>query len=182
MEVRIEISRLRRDWMKHGKTTDTLGQDRLKRLGRALRESRELVTGIRPFILKMGPIPMLEWLAGDFTRVTGIPCQTHSPTDAPKLADTQIMALFRLSLEALTNVALHAGTSHVAMALENDGNSYLLSVTDAGRGIAKNDLCNPGLGLMSMREQARLLGGVLQVTARPEAGGSVVKLRFEPCR
>ncbi|MEW6766274.1 MAG: PAS domain-containing protein [Pseudomonadota bacterium] len=176
--LRLKVSRLRRAWIELGPEADAISQDMLDMLGQAIRKIRELVASIRPAALKMGAIATLEWLAEDFSSVTRIPCHFHAPEAIPPLDDRQITTLFRLTQEALTNIALHAEASRVDITLEHDGEHGLLSVTDDGTGLPPEDDRKAGLGLIAMREQALLLGGELRCAPLPEAAGTVVSLRF----
>ncbi|TYT26345.1 hypothetical protein FZO89_08770 [Luteimonas viscosa] len=93
-----------------------------------------------------------------------------------RLPATVELACFRIAQEALTNVARHAGASHVEVAVEveDDGQqrALVLRVSDDGRGI---DPARPGgLGLLTMRERAAQLGGSVTIAPRP-GGGTVVR-------
>jgi signal transduction histidine kinase len=77
--------------------------------------------------------------------------------------------------EALTNVARHAGASHVSIDLMFDDKDCLtLEVSDNGRGITEEEVHRPdSLGLLGMRERAALLGGVAEVKGTPGQGTTV---------
>ncbi|MEV5012273.1 GAF domain-containing sensor histidine kinase [Streptomyces sp. NPDC056159] len=70
--------------------------------------------------------------------------------------------------EALTNVARHAHADRADVALETDGRSVRLTVTDNGVGIPADGRRS---GLANMAERARRLGGGLEWTT-PEGGGT----------
>ncbi|MEU3347238.1 GAF domain-containing sensor histidine kinase [Streptomyces sp. NPDC006700] len=70
--------------------------------------------------------------------------------------------------EALTNVARHAHADRAEVALETDGRSVRLTVTDNGVGIPVGGRRS---GLSNMAERARRLGGGLEWTT-PEGGGT----------
>jgi signal transduction histidine kinase len=73
------------------------------------------------------------------------------------------LACFRIAQEALTNVLRHAGARNVAVRLRADGERALaLEVVDDGRGFDR-DAASGGLGLVTMRERARQLGGTLAI-------------------
>ncbi|MFZ5580573.1 MAG: ATP-binding protein [Pseudomonadota bacterium] len=177
--LRLKVSRLRRDWIDSGgPETDAISQDMLDMLGQAIRKVRELTTLIRPATLEMGIVPALEWLADDFTRVTGIASLVRAPEDVPPLDDAQISTLFRLTQEALTNIALHADASRVEITLERDGDHYLLSVADNGKGLPPDDRRNTGVGLIAMREQLLLFGGSVLCEEASSGSGAVIRVRF----
>ena len=74
------------------------------------------------------------------------------------------MTLYRIAQEALRNVAKHAGKTHVKVVLAGVSKSLQLKVMDFGHGF-DSDAETPGrgLGMISMQERARLVGGSLKV-------------------
>lgn len=93
------------------------------------------------------------------------------PEDVPPDA---ALCLFRIAQESLRNVSRHAGASEVAVALELEGDGLALRVRDNGRGFdAAGDGERVSLGLASMRERVRLLGGRIDVQSKPGQGTAV---------
>jgi signal transduction histidine kinase len=83
--------------------------------------------------------------------------------------------LFRVMQESLQNVFKHAGATDVTVRLSGSPKGIGLSVRDNGKGF---DLENKaarmkGLGLVSMQERARLLGGFLRIHSLPNDGTKV---------
>ena len=77
--------------------------------------------------------------------------------------------------ESLQNVWKHAAATNVIVKLSGSRRGIGLSVKDNGRGIDLNDTSAyaKGLGLLSMQERMRLLGGSLRLHSRPEKGTKV---------
>jgi signal transduction histidine kinase len=75
------------------------------------------------------------------------------------------LALFRISQEALNNIAKHARASRVEIALQRSVSAYELSVSDDGVGFDEAGESGSGrrLGLVTMRERAQSLGGWIEV-------------------
>jgi len=84
-----------------------------------------------------------------------------------------------ITVEAMHNAARHAGARRVVVALERDGDEWLLSVRDDGCGFAaaENGDGGHGLGQQSMRRRAREIGARLEVRSSP-GEGTTVELRF----
>ena len=84
------------------------------------------------------------------------------------------LSLFRTVQEALRNVARHSGASEVKVELIYDSGVVKLSVSDDGTGFdpsrPKNHL---GLGLVSMRERLRSVGGEFRIRSSPGNGTQV---------
>jgi len=83
------------------------------------------------------------------------------------------LCLFRVAQEALANVVHHSGATDARVELSGGPNVIVLRVAGGGRGF---DPAGPsdGLGLTSMRERVRLLGGTITVNSKPN-GGTVVE-------
>jgi len=98
--------------------------------------------------------------------------------DAPRLNDEQELSLFRIVQEAVNNVDKHARARVADVLVCVRGVELVLRVDDDGIGIPPGHLRRaPGLGLISMEERARLLGGTLHVETSP-LGGARIEVRF----
>ena len=69
--------------------------------------------------------------------------------------------LYRITQEALRNIVKHAGRAHVKVSLHSASGELILEVADSGQGFDVEKY-GSGLGLVSMKERARLLGATLQ--------------------
>ena len=136
---------------------------------------RRISSELRPSILDdLGLGAAMEWLGHDFATRTGIDCAVSVPSNV-SIAAERGTVVFRMCQEALTNVARHAGASHVSIDLMIDLDDCLtLEVSDNGRGITDEEVHRPdSLGLLGMRERAALLGGVAEVKGKPGQGTTV---------
>jgi PAS domain S-box-containing protein len=85
------------------------------------------------------------------------------------------LTLFRIAQEALRNVARHASSKVAAVALRPLDNGLQLAVTDSGVGFdPRGQRARPSLGLASMRERVRLLGGELDIESAPGQGTTIL--------
>lgn len=94
------------------------------------------------------------------------------------------LCLFRIVQEGLQNFRKHSGAVMAQVNLRGDGDKLLLSVRDEGQGFTTKEMENKvSLGIRSMRERARLVGGQFQVYSEPGKGTSIeasVPLQPEP--
>jgi signal transduction histidine kinase len=83
--------------------------------------------------------------------------------------------ILRIAQEALHNALRHAGAEHVIVRLRADNEELVLEVDDDGVGFDPSapKLRSKRLGLTSMEERARRLGGRLEIDSTPGAGTSV---------
>lgn len=89
-------------------------------------------------------------------------------------------ALYRLVVEALTNVRKHAGVCHTTVRLDEADDAVEVRVIDGGVGVAAEAQAwrkAAHLGLVSMRDRITVLGGDCSIERVSEAGGTVVRAR-----
>jgi len=88
--------------------------------------------------------------------------------------DILATAAYRITQEALTNVARHSLAVHVNVALLRQNGTLNLSIVDDGRGFDPGQLSESEcLGIAGMRERAALVGGSLEIQFRPEKGTEI---------
>lgn len=139
-------------------------------------EVRSIALRLRPGILDdLGLLEALEWYAADFERRVGVICAFSSEGEIPHLSDALATAAYRISQEALTNVARHAEADQVSISLVVDQFGLTITVADDGSGFRLESLSElAGLGVAGMRERATLVGGLLEVFSAPGQGTRVV--------
>ena len=93
----------------------------------------------------------------------------------PTLDDTTTIHVYRVLQEALSNVAKHAGVQEAWVRLRRSGSALELDVEDHGKGMDPPS-GRRGLGLVTMRERAALVGGTIECV-QPRGGGTLVRLR-----
>ena len=83
-------------------------------------------------------------------------------------------ALFRVAQEALANVARHSKATLVQMILTTTDDTVTLSIADNGQGFDMTRQGHLGVGLLSMQERMKALGGDVQVESTLGKGTHVV--------
>jgi signal transduction histidine kinase len=151
--------------------------DRLQQLGReALDELRLLILELRPPDLER------DGLATALRKEVDMLRQLH---DVEILVDVEEGVgsgsrdadILRIAQEALHNALRHAAPDHVSLRVAGNGDRILVEVRDDGAGFEPGDteLRSKHLGLTSMEERARSIGGRLELRSAPGAG-TVVRL------
>ena len=156
---------------------DTLGA-LLDRLGAevdlAVVDVRRVIDDLRPADLDDGSLDLaVRRRAAAIAPVVAVDVQVGVLPDLRPEVET---AAYRITSEALTNVARHAGAHHAQVAVAVADGSLTVRVADDGTGIAGPAGTGTGIGLDSMRRRAHELGGTLQVDSTPQ--GTVVTARL----
>ena len=135
---------------------------------------RNVVSHLRPAALNFGIVSALEWLAEDFGRRNGIPCQFRINGSEPVLSDAHATAVFRIVQASLTNVTRHAGATRADVTLTRSASALELHVSDDGCGFDQEAaLKGESYGLLGMTERARLIGGSLLIDSALGTGTAV---------
>jgi signal transduction histidine kinase len=83
--------------------------------------------------------------------------------------------LFRVLQEALNNAVKHSGSPHVEVTLEGTPHDIRIEVFDHGCGFTASDTTTArGLGLSTMRDRMRMVGGEITIQSQPGRGTQVV--------
>ena len=116
----------------------------------------------------------LERAVEQFEHQTGIETtlEVKGPVDA--IAPQLSIHVYRITQEALNNVARHSGSPRADVRLACEGRTLALDIVDRGTGLPQAP--SMGLGFVSMRERAELMGGRLRLRAT-DNGGVTVELR-----
>lgn len=132
---------------------------------------------LHPAVLDhLGLSGALKILVEDFGQREGVPA-TYLSRDLPPITmQPAAIALYRITQEALRNVAKHAGKTHVKVSLDAVGPLLRLQVSDFGVGfdqVPDGSEMPSGFGIISMKERARMAHGSLQVSSSLGEGTTV---------
>jgi signal transduction histidine kinase len=145
--------------------------------------AREAMDELRTLIHELRPADVArDGLCGALRKhVEGLRRQHPTPIELEAGAGTgtgdeeRDREVLRIAQEALNNALRHARARHVAVRLDGDDGRVRLEVSDDGRGFRPDDpeLRSRRLGLTSMEERARRLGGRLAIVSAPGEGATV---------
>ncbi len=143
-----------------------------------VRELRTLSYFMHPPLLDdIGLVPALRWYAEGFTSRSGIAVKVDAPPALGRLTQEIETALFRIVQESLVNVQQHNRSKGVRIELTHLEDAVTLSIEERrprsaaaeapelDAGLAEAEL-QAGVGILSMRERVRLLGGQLDIISR----------------
>jgi two-component system, NarL family, sensor histidine kinase UhpB len=159
----------------------------IKHVGEVIEEVRRISRSLSPSILEdLGLTSALKHLLDEFCKHHGVEQCSFDVDDIDALftPETQIN-LYRIIQEGLTNVGKHARAACVTIAAKRDGAEICFVLEDNGMGFSQDETqekhgVQRGLGLATMDERAKLMGGTLEVTSKVGAGTRVcVRLPIE---
>jgi PAS domain S-box-containing protein len=150
-------------------------RDSLALVDGTLQSIENVMAELRPPLLEeYGVGAALGWHAEEFSRRTGIAIEFE---DLAKQKNRELpreagVALFRISQEALNNVAKHANARRVTLRLEVDGSEMVLTIRDDGSGfdVAQARARSSRYGMTTMKERVLAAGGQLEVDSAPGKG------------
>jgi signal transduction histidine kinase len=118
----------------------------------------------------LGLVPAIRSVCADVSRQHGISVDFLDENIPPAIDAAISLCVYRIVQEALRNVVRHSGASRADVLLKGRGAALELVVADQGRGFEPDTVGPAGLGLLSMSERVKLLGGEIQVRSRPGHG------------
>jgi len=136
---------------------------------------RRIGTALRPNVLDaLGLAAAIEWQLQDIQQRTDLTYTLQKPTQELILEQACATAIFRIFQEAITNIVRHAEASHISVRLEQQANAVLLEVADNGKGVSRRQITDRhSLGILGMRERARLWGGYVTINSTLDEGTTV---------
>ena len=145
-------------------------------LSRALDEVRNICHGLHPSLLdELGLVSAVRWLARRTRGLSGIEVRVRVRGLNKRLPAAVEIPLFRIVQEGLSNLARHSRASKASITLSASDSNVKLTITDDGIGFntAKEYESPTGLGLRTLRQRVRWLGGEFKVESSPINGTSL---------
>jgi signal transduction histidine kinase len=136
-----------------------------------IEDIRRLTRDLRPTVLEdLGLAGALRWLAGNCGKGGELNVTASVMNVDPLIAPDAQIVLYRIIQEALTNAGKHAQAQQVSLSVDRHGDRLAFVVEDDGKGFDAAELfarsaSERGLGLATMEERARMLGGSLSISS-----------------
>jgi two-component system, chemotaxis family, CheB/CheR fusion protein len=136
----------------------------------SIREIRTISYLLHPPLLEeAGLASALRWFIDGFGNRSKIRVTLAIPAQMPRLVAATELALFRIAQEGLTNVHHHSGSRSAHVEVTVTSSQVILQISDRGKGLPA-DIWKPqggisrtpGVGIASMRERVKELGGTLE--------------------
>src|SRR4029077_16833707 len=171
----IELERLR-------ETSPDLPPEARRHLGELKNRSAEIASDVQSLshelhsskLEYLGMAPAMRALCHELSRQHKVEI-VFSHDDIPSTVPKDIaLCLFRILQEALQNAVKHSGVRRFDVELRYASDAINLSVRESGSGFDRDDaLKTRGLGLISMTERMKLVGGRISIDSEPQRGTAI---------
>ena len=149
-------------------------------------EVNRLAYKLHPAMLdNVGLLAAMKSLCHEITAFGKLRVEFYHQGSFAELPKDVTLCIFRITQEALRNCMKHSDADSAEAVLLNTGKEVRLSVLDEGRGFDMNrKTVRQGLGLTSMQERLRIVGGKMKINSRPSHGTRIevsIPLSGESC-
>jgi signal transduction histidine kinase len=123
----------------------------------------------------LGLVEGIRSLCDDFSQQQELVVDFTSQDVARSISPGTSLCLFRIAQEALRNVKKHSGAAKASVELYGRGKEIVLMITDEGVGFEPKQSTNQnGLGLRSMQERLRTVGGTIEIQSKNGNGTRIL--------
>jgi PAS domain S-box-containing protein len=154
-------------------------EDSMGIVERAIQQVRDMSLALRPSLLDdLGLVAALRWFVDHQAQRSGFEARLEAEPARISVSPDVEIGCYRVVQEALNNVARHAQAHNVRVEVALREGELRLLIQDDGVGFdvkAAREQASGGasMGLLSMTERARLLGGQLKVESLPGRGTEI---------
>jgi len=137
----------------------------------AMHRTRALTHGLFPGKIQIADVrgALLE-LAAQVRARFQVEVKTEFAGRFPHHSANQIIQIYRLAQEAISNALKHGHATCIDVHLEAKPNMMFLSIADNGTGLSHTEPGEKGVGLHIMQSRALTLGGELDIRNGPKQG------------
>lgn len=137
-----------------------------------IEEIREISWELRPAVLDdLGLVPAIRTYLGRFSDFHKIKikfdCNLHK-----RIPINKELTIYRIIQESLTNIRKYAETEQAYVSIKEWDHKVKVMIEDQGKGFDSTKSAR-GVGLFSMEERARAVGGTLSVSSAPSNGTQI---------
>jgi two-component system CheB/CheR fusion protein len=139
---------------------------------------RRTARNLHPFMLThLGLEPALRAYCEEFSKLRKFKARLIARALAQTIPPGVALCAYRVVQEALGNVAKHAEAKHAVISISSRNNVLRVAIKDDGHGFDLDHVKGKGLGLISMEERVRHLGGIFSISPKP-GDGTRIEIRI----
>jgi signal transduction histidine kinase len=169
--LNIDLDQLTRGLERDAPHLVATAQETSRRAAEIASDVHDLSHQLHPSRLKvLGLIQAMQGVCRDVGNQHGIVVDFSHEGVPSGVSPATSLCLYRITQEALHNVAKHSGSRRAAVRLSREQGLLYLQIADQGVGFEPESFDGSGLGLVSMNERVNHLGGRLIIRSAPGAG------------
>lgn len=155
-------------------------QDSLGLITQTAERIRDVMVNLRPPLLDdYGLMAALRWYGEQFASRVDFTVTVQGSEPTPRLLGPLEDTLFRITQEALTNVAKHAQARKVIIEIDTDNEFVRLQISDDGSGFDLGEWSpdasrRKSWGLVTMIERAEAIGGYCHIESQQNRGTQIL--------
>lgn len=167
LHIMVIGSRLKDDQGEIRKTCEELHEY----LNQVIENVRRLSLDLSPASLEdLGLRSSLQWLFKSSSKTANLNVTYRIPEIDRFFHQNHWITIYRVIQEALTNIVKHAQAKNISVVVERDDDTVTFSVEDDGQGfdpkqVAEDKVLRRGLGLITMKERVRMMGGAFELSS-----------------
>lgn len=145
----------------------------------SINEVKGLSSDLHPHQLeRLGLVKALKGMINKVSSTFPLEINTDIDDIDPCFGKEQGINIYRIIQESLNNIIKHSGAGKVFLSLKKSGAQISIIIEDNGKGFDTGDLnikqkFDEGLGLKSIAERVRLIGGNYSITSTPGKGTKI---------
>lgn len=174
--LKLHLSSIQRRLRKDQKALRDECESTQRDIDQIIENVRRLSQGLSPHILEnLGLSATLRWLIDDFVKKYNIDASIDLMDIDSFFSQNVQIIMYRIFQEAITNIRKHAQATNISVAISKKDDSISFLIQDDGEGFDVKEAMvrNPtekGLGLATMEERTRMLGGSFDVRSQVGRG------------
>jgi PAS domain S-box-containing protein len=175
--IKLRINFIKRRLRKDQPVMNEDCEGTLQYIDQVIENVRRLSRDLSPSILEdLGFSAALRWMVSEFLKHDHPLKISLEVEDIDHFVSQKAhIILYRIFQEVLTNIEKHAQATHVSLAIKKEGDKISFSVEDNGKGfdlseVTARNSSEKGLGLATLKERVRMLGGSLDLWSEKGKG------------
>jgi len=138
----------------------------------SIAEMRNVLNDLRPAWLEEGLEKALAYMTESLDGLNDFSCKIDIEDSLPPFDETMSLNIYRLIQEALTNVVKHSKATEATVTCKMANDKCTFVITDNGIGVDPKNT-DYGIGINSMTDRARMIGGDLHIATSPGDGTTI---------
>jgi PAS domain S-box-containing protein len=177
--LKIKIKNIQNKLPSHQDELKEECENTLKYADQLIEKVRTLSHGLTPLILNhLGLTASLQSLIEDFSKFSYMKIKKDIANIDKMFSPVAEIAIYRIFQEIFTNIEKHANADHVKIEIKKQNNSVYFQIEDNGKGfdiekIELNYLNEKRIGLASLKERVRMLGGRFKIQSHMNEGTKI---------